>query len=222
MKSVLIPLALGLLAPLIVSANLTFENEKIVHAATLDETEYKATFPFINTGEASIEILDVSSSCGCTTALPSKRVFSPGESGEISATFDYGGREGKHRKSIRVETNQEETEHIFLTLEVNIPTVMSVSPSVVMWNRKTESEFAAKEVTIESHIEGNLKIVEVVSSSEVFSHEVKVLKEGKKFSVAIKPEHLPEKTPITRGTFIVKTSYSDPLKGTVKVYAIVR
>ncbi len=222
MKSVFLSLTVALLTPLLISATLNFENDKIVYSATLDETEYTATFPFTNKGDTSIEILDVSSSCGCTTALPSKRVFAPGESGEISATFDYGGREGKQRKTIRVETNQAENERIFLTLEIDIPTVMSVSPSVVMWNRNTENEFASKEVTIESHMEGALGIAEIVSSSDAFSHEVRVLEPGKKFAVAIKPENLPDKNGIIRGTFIVKTSYSDPLKGTAKVYAIVR
>lgn len=211
-----------MLSPLVLFGGLTFEKDKIVHEATLEETEYTASFPFTNTGETAVEILDVSSSCGCTTALPSKRTFEPGETGEISATFDYGGREGKQRKSIRVETDQENEPQIFLTLEVDIPTVMNVSPSVVMWNRSTESEFEAKEVTIENHTGESLEIVEVVSSSDYFVHEIKVLEAGKKFAVAIEPKNLPDQKGIIRGTFIVKTSYSDPLKGNLKVYAIVR
>ena len=99
------------------------------------KTEYTATFAFKNKGDAAVEIKEVNSSCGCTTALPSKRIFEPGESGEISATFDYGSREGKQVKSIRVETDQEKDPRIFLTLEVEIPTALEVSPSVVMWNR---------------------------------------------------------------------------------------
>jgi len=208
---------------LILSAGLTFEESRIAHEATLDETEYTGVFKFTNEGDSAIKILEVSSSCGCTTALPSKRVFEPGDSGEISATFDYGQREGKQIKSIRVETDQKTDPRLFLTLEVTIPSVMEISPSVVMWNRAAEAGFTPKEVTLVSSMNEPIEIVEVVASNDVFSHEVKVIEEGKKFTIVISPQNLPEDSKgIIRGTFIIKTSFSSPLKGTHKVYAIVR
>lgn len=209
--------------PALLNAGLTFPESKIVHEATLDESEYTGTFPFTNTGDKPVKIMEVNSSCGCTTALPSKRVFEPGESGEISATFTYGEREGKQVKSIRVETDDEKEARSFLTLEVNIPAVMEMSPSVVMWNRATETVFSAKEVTIESHLDEPIEIVDIVASSDLFSHDVKVIEKGKKFVVSIKPQNLPDDSKgILRGTFIVKTNFSNPLKGTLKIYAIVR
>jgi hypothetical protein len=223
MKSFLTTFLISITIPFAVSANLAFDIERIDHEATLDETEYKAVFPFTNRGNKAVEILDVKSSCGCTTAIPSKRVFQPGESGEISATFDYGSREGKQIKSIRVETNQDPNPQIALTLQVNIPTALEVSPSVVMWNRATESEFKAKEVTITSELDESVEIVEVIASSDLFSHEIKVLDAGKKFTLAITPKDIPaDQKGILRGTFLIKTSLSNPTKSTLKVYAIIR
>jgi hypothetical protein len=41
--------------------------------------------------------------------------------------------------------------------------------------------------------------------------------------VVITPRGIPmDQKGIVRGTFVVKTSFSNPLKGTLKVYAIVR
>lgn len=189
----------------------------------MDESEYTGTFVFKNEGDKAVKILEVNSSCGCTTALPSKRVFEPGESGEISATFDYGEREGKQIKEIRVDTDQEKDPRIFLTLEVNIPSAMEFSPSVVMWNRASESDFKAKEVIIESKMGDPIKIMEIVSSSDLFTHKVTEIEKGKKFSISIAPQNIPvESGGIIRGTFVVKTSLSNPLKGTLKVYAIIR
>ncbi|MCB1121381.1 MAG: DUF1573 domain-containing protein [Verrucomicrobiae bacterium] len=211
------------LFPLVLSANLDFEQDKIVHQATLDETEYVAKFPFTNTGTDSIEILKVASSCGCTTALPSQRVFKPGESGEITATFDYQSRQGKQIKTIRVETNQENDPRIELRLEVEIPTALEVSPSVVMWNRARETEMAPKEVIIQSNLPDPIEIVEVIGSSDLFSSEIKVMEAGKKFALSVVPENLPaDAKGILRGTFLVKTNYANPTKSTLKVYAIVR
>ena len=223
MKSFVLTILISLTCALILPASLIFEENRIVHEATLDETEFTATFAFKNIGDAAVEIKEVNSSCGCTTALPSKRIFEPGESGEISATFDYGSRKGKQVKSIRVETDQEKDPRIFLTLEVEIPTALEVSPSVVMWNRSAESEFKAKEVIIESSLDESIEIVEVVASSDLFKYEIKVLEDGIKFAMAIEPQNIPSDSKgILRGTFIVKTSLSNPTKGTIKVYAIVR
>ena len=222
MKSFIYLILISFTCPLFLSASLIFEKERIVHQATLDETEYTATFPFKNQGDEAIKIMEVNSSCGCTTALPSKQVFEPGESGEISATFDYGSREGKQVKSIRVETDQETNPRIFLSLEVEIPTVLEVSPSVLMWNRATESDFQAKEVTIESFLDESIEIMEVVASSDLFKHEIKVLEDGKKFALVVEPQYIPaDSKGIIRGTFIVKTNFPNPTKGTLKVYAIV-
>lgn len=216
-------LLLCLTLPFIANAKLQFENERIVHEASLDETEYTAKFAFTNRGDKAITLKEVHSSCGCTTALPSKRLFEPGESGEISATFDYGQREGKQIKSIRVETDQEEASRIVLTLEVNIPSVMEVSPSVVMWNRSVDSEFKAKEVIIESHLNEPIEITEVIGSSDLFVQEVRVIEEGKKFALAVTPQNIPtDKKGILRGTFVIKTNFANPSKGTLKIYALVR
>ena len=216
-------LIVSLTVPFFASAKLEFENSRIVHEANLDETEYTAIFAFTNRGNKAVTVKEVHSSCGCTTALPSKRVFEPGESGEISATFDYGQREGKQIKSIRVETDQEEESRIVLTLEVNIPSVMEVSPSVVMWNRSVDSEFKAKEVIIESHLDEPIEITEVIGSSDLFIQEVKVIEEGKKFALAVTPQNIPtDKKGILRGTFVIKTNFANPSKGTLKIYAIVR
>ena len=62
----------------------------------------------------------------------------------------------------------------------------------------------------------------MVASSDQFIHEVKVL-EDRKFALAVTPQNIPtDSKGIIRGTFVVKTSFSNPLKGTLKVYAIVR
>ena len=224
MKTVASIVLVSLLGPLFLNAGLVFEEERVVHEANFEESEYTGTFVFTNKGNKPVKILEVNSSCGCTTALPSKQIFQPGESGEISATFDYGEREGKQIKSIRVETDQEEENaRIFLTLEVNIPSAMEYSPSVVMWNRARETEFKPKEVIIESMMEEPIEILDIVASSDLFSYKIKVLEEGKKFAISIAPENIPaDHKGILRGTFVVKTSFANPLKGTLKVYAIIR
>ena len=211
-----------LLLPAAASAALSFDNDKITHQATIDESEYVAVFAFKNIGEEAVEILDVSSSCGCTTAMPSQRVFEPGEAGEITATFQYGSREGKHVKSIEVETNQAKNPNILLTLEVNIPIVLVATPGVITWNTSDGKSVEAKTSILQSHMEDEVEILEIVSTNDLFQHELKVLEKGKKFSLTISPPDVADIDGIVRGTFVVKTNVPNPLKSTMKIYAIIR
>lgn len=58
-----------------------------------------------NTGKSNLYIRKVSASCGCTAVQPSKTTIGPGESTEIKAVFNAGGREGNQKKAITVITN---------------------------------------------------------------------------------------------------------------------
>lgn len=220
---VLLTLGLGvLLLPMGASAALSFEVDTITHRAAVEETVYTAVFPFTNTGEEAVEILEVSSSCGCTTVLPIQRVYAPGETGEIAATFDFGSREGKQVKSIRVETTQADNPDIHLTLEVAIPKTLVATPGVIMWNTSKEKSIQAKTAIIESHLEEEVDVLEIVSTNEQFDHEFEVLEKGRKFSLTILPPDPSEIEGTMRGAFLVKTSVPNPLKSTKKIYAIIR
>ncbi len=220
---VLLTLVLGtLLLPMDASAALSFEVDKITHRAAVEETAYTAVFPFTNEGKEAVEIREVISGCGCTTAMPSQRVFEPGESGEISATFDYGSREGKQVKSIQVVTTSADNPGIQLTLEVTIPKTLVATPGVIMWNIAKEPSVQAKTVIIQSHLEDEVDVLEIVSTNESFHHELEVLEKGRKYSLSIRPPDISEIEGTVRGAFLVKTSIPNPMKSTKKIYAIVR
>ena len=83
------------------------EFEKSQHDfGDIDKGEKVTTvFKFKNTGSAPLEIMDVSTSCGCTSAKPSKIVYEPGEEGEIPVTFNSTRFSGKVSKTVTVVTN---------------------------------------------------------------------------------------------------------------------
>jgi hypothetical protein len=60
-----------------------------------------ATFTFENTCEMPVVITNVRSSCGCTVANYTKEPVKPGESGQVSATYN-SARVGAFMKSVTV------------------------------------------------------------------------------------------------------------------------
>lgn len=71
-----------------------YQGEKVEH-----------TFHFQNTGDAPLNVEKVRTSCGCTAALLSETVIGPGETGEVSATFDSARFRGEVIKTIYLYTD---------------------------------------------------------------------------------------------------------------------
>lgn len=64
-------------------------------------------FNFINTGNETLIVTGVSSSCGCTVADYSKSPIQPGADGYVEVTFDSQNRQGFQEKTVTVLSNCE-------------------------------------------------------------------------------------------------------------------
>ncbi|MBC7383606.1 MAG: DUF1573 domain-containing protein [Bacteroidia bacterium] len=62
-------------------------------------------FVFTNTGNAPIRILNVSTSCGCTSSEWLRTVVLPGQKGYVNAAFEPNGKQGAFDKKLTIETN---------------------------------------------------------------------------------------------------------------------
>lgn len=76
-------------------------------------------FKFKNTGKSNLIIYSSEATCGCTTSQPPKAPVRPGESGEITVTFDSKGQKGNVQKRILVGANTYPAETI-LTISANV------------------------------------------------------------------------------------------------------
>ncbi|MDR1273968.1 MAG: DUF1573 domain-containing protein [Odoribacteraceae bacterium] len=77
------------------------------------------TFRVKNTGEKDLFLLDIETSCGCTTTSYTRGPIKPGKQGTVEVKFDSSGRFGKQYKVVQVFVNTREK--IFeLTIKANI------------------------------------------------------------------------------------------------------
>jgi cytochrome c553 len=75
------------------------------------------SFGLKNTGKDVLHIESVSSSCGCTAALPAERDVPPGGRSRIDVTYDSRGKMGEIHKVVRVKTNDPEEPVQHLTVK---------------------------------------------------------------------------------------------------------
>lgn len=82
--------------------------DKTVHDfGTINEGDKVTTvFSFTNTGSEDLIIVDARGSCGCTVPqYPKNTAIAPGESGEITVSFDSNNKPGNQQKSVTLSAN---------------------------------------------------------------------------------------------------------------------
>jgi len=97
------------------------------------DQEATAKFHFINAGKSAIKIINVGTSCECTTAGLAQDEFAPGEAGEIEARFEFGSYVGRQQKMIAVTTSDAPGKPTLLRLIVDIPQAMTLEPEFLFW-----------------------------------------------------------------------------------------
>ncbi len=85
-------------------------------------------FVLRNTGDATLEILEIRPACGCTV-VDFDKTIEPGESGTVQATLNTAGlRSGDGSKGISVFTNDPENPRIQLTMQAKLRDYLVFNP----------------------------------------------------------------------------------------------
>ncbi|HRI79947.1 MAG TPA: DUF1573 domain-containing protein [Cyclobacteriaceae bacterium] len=106
---------------------LTWEKSTHDFGDVVQGEKVEHTFKFKNTGNEPLIITNVQVTCGCTIPKGWARdPIKPGQSGEITISFDSSGRHGRNNKVVTVVSNaknQEGTQILFIAnvVEKNSP-----------------------------------------------------------------------------------------------------
>jgi len=96
----------------------------------INEADGRVTtiFTFKNEGMAPLVLSNVRASCGCTTPTWTKTPIEPGQTGDITVTYNPNGRPGRFQKTITISSNASEpTKKLTIRGEVIPKTQQSVS-----------------------------------------------------------------------------------------------
>jgi hypothetical protein len=165
---------------------LAWDTDRITINADPDQKEAKAEFSFHNTGDRSITIKSVTTSCGCTTAALGKKAYAAGEGGKIEVVFTIGDRTGPQEKSILVQTDDpRETEPIELSLRINIRDYLDFAPHLLIW--KVGDATTEKTITCTALLPAAVVLTEAHSTNPAFTTRIETVEPGRKYLVHLKP-----------------------------------
>jgi len=103
--------AMGFAAPKISVDHAVYDFGEVIAGMTVTHT-----FVLTNAGDAPLVISRVWTSCGCTTTALPKTTIAPGESVDLTVTFNSTGYRGKVGKSIYIKSNDPVTPRLTLVM----------------------------------------------------------------------------------------------------------
>ena len=165
-------------------AELTWAEKTIKLKADPNAAVVEARYHFTNSGKSTVDIQQVESGCGCTTAELEKRTYAPGESGEIVARFTVGARLGEQTKTVAVKT-REAQEPTTLTLIVDIPEIIRIRPTFVFWVQGEAK--SPKTMTLEVQPDAPVDKLTVVSSNPSMTPVLKEIVKGLRYQLTVTP-----------------------------------
>lgn len=110
------------------SASLRFDRTSIdADPMNEDDKPKRFVYKFRNAGRDTLAIKRLLSTCSCVVAQSSRKVFAPGESGEISLVYDPKGHPGQFERKVFVYTQEGSDPAAVLKLKVNVSSGSDIS-----------------------------------------------------------------------------------------------
>src|SRR5207237_7427893 len=168
-------------------SELKWEQTSVDLKPALGDKQAVAHFKYENVGNTPIHFESVHASCGCTTAQTQNEQVAPGQKGEITATFNIGGRTGTQVKTVTVRTDDPNPAHstTVLTLKAVITPLLENQPELVYWQNGEEPK--PKIITEKANKEAAIKKLDVTSSVPDFTAKVDAGSAPNEFRISVQP-----------------------------------
>jgi len=159
---------------------------------------------FKNTGDATLNIENVKTSCGCTASKVEKSVLEPGEDSFVTVTFNPAGKAGKVRKSITFFSNDSVTKTKTIFITANITPIWDYTPKRIEFKLgPTGYEKTTQELIIKNSGKEVLSILGVSCNNEqvtIEGSEKADIDPGgtEEYQVSINPEFKPARSKYMR------------------------
>jgi hypothetical protein len=172
-------------------AGLVFERTTATVTPGEGDKMIGAEYRFTNSLAEPVEIVNVTTSCGCIVAEADKTRYAPGESGVVTAIYHIGTASGTQRHTITVATNESPDQRYLLTIVVElpkgvstgIPTAAPVKPAKLIWTRPP---FASKTVTVDL-TRARSDQVKVSCDRDTFAFEIRKIPDKREVAIVVTP-----------------------------------
>jgi hypothetical protein len=129
-----LPVGVFLCACFVAHAELKWNATEATAALRSDQKSVEVNFEFKNVGKSPVGILEISSGCGCTSAVTDRKLYEPGSQGVCKVTFHAQGAVGPQHRTVSVITDEKDRLPYELVLMVDIAESITLSPRMLLWS----------------------------------------------------------------------------------------
>ncbi len=150
-----------------------------------DFERFRHTFIVKNTGDLTLKIADVSSTCGCAKVKVSSKTVPPGETSNIDVEIILAGYRGMLDKHVSLKTNDPENPVLKLYMRGEVIPSLAIEPRHLFF-RKLD---LTKSALLSSSITYNVKtqfLGSVESDADFLEVSLETLEPGRKYRVTAK------------------------------------
>lgn len=125
------------------------------------------TFDFVNMGTEDLEVYS-RTSCGCTSALLSDKLISPGSTGNVQVEFNTLGRgKGKKIQTVYLRSNDIHNKILKLTVKAILKGKVDFAPDRLWLGNINVNNVVEREVLVADPGDGSLKIENIESGKDI-------------------------------------------------------
>ncbi len=156
------------------------------------------TFPIINTGDATLDIIKVKPTCGCTTAPLESNKIAPGDTTYVDLYYDSIRRAGLNKKRVSILSNDPITplrEIAFIAITGRNHPFVELTPGVINMGRMSPSKVdRVFKSTITNKIEEELTLELISHTGQYVDVELekKTLAPGESAQIIMTLKKIPE------------------------------
>lgn len=175
-----------------IGARLKFDEPLKEVPAGLEARIVTADFTFTNVSDGPVNIVKYEAGCSCMSAqvADGKMRYAPGETGTLRANFEVGNFQGTVDKGIALwlDGDAADKPSVQITLRINIPVLIQLEPKTLTWNLNGPNE--AQTIDVKMDGDKPIHIVDVSSSSDMVTTEVRTVEKGRHYQIVVTPSRL--------------------------------
>lgn len=203
------------------AATLNFETKKIETTLEPDAKTKSIAYRFENKTEEAIEIAEIATQCTCISVKfkDDKKIYKPGEKGEVVADFEVGDLSGTVEKEVVVwlKGDPRDKPSIILTAAFTIPELVAVTPRTLTWEMGGPATPKSYNITV-THAKP-VHLTGVTCNDANFGHELKTIRDGWEYELIVRPAQASQ---TSFGIFNITTDCDVARFARITAFAVVR
>ncbi len=138
----------------------------------LDNEPKEVVFHFTNTGVEPLIIGEVKSTCGCTVPELVKKIYQPGEQGEVIVRYNPHGKRGNDARSVTLETNDSTQPSVKLNIKAHVKQLVVFEPTLLQFGQVDKGKGKTMEFYVAGRTEDFQVTLATTTMPDVFTVEL--------------------------------------------------